>query len=144
VIDFFAVYNREPGGLPDYQANPTALWIKQNTPPDAIFLNSMWFYHPANLVGRYIFSGYPYFTWSYGYDKDKRESILKLIYDAPDKQTACRLLQNNRISYVELADHYDEYFRVNYALWGYEFKPVYRNTQEEISIFDVSLICENI
>jgi hypothetical protein len=140
IIDFFAVYNREPGGLRDVKANPVALWIANNTPPDAIFLNSIWFYHPANLSGRYIFSGYPYFTWSYGYDKDKRESLVRQI-NSGDKFSACRLLNANHISYVELTDRYDEYFTANRKLWESEFVRVFRDENDNISIYNVNESC---
>jgi hypothetical protein len=141
IIDFFAVYNREPGGIRDIQAYPAAQWIDRHTPPNAIFLNSIWFYHPANLAGRFIFSGYPYFTWSYGYDKDARENILKSIYNAPNKPTACYILKANNISYVELADHHDEYFVTNWDLWRINFKPVYQDNTG-ISIYNVKQECQ--
>jgi hypothetical protein len=141
ILDFFAVYNREPGGTTDIEANPTAKWIYENTPANAVFLNSFWFYHPANIAGRFIFSGYPYFTWSYGYDKDARENIVKAIYNAPDKPTACRIMKLNHISYVELADRHDEYFTTNWVLWRSGFTEVFRNNADGVSIYDVGKSC---
>jgi hypothetical protein len=141
IIDFFAVYNREPGGLRDIEANPTAKWIASHTPHDAVFLNSVWFYHPANIAGRYIFSGYPYFTWSYGYDKETRESIVKSIYNAPTKQAACRYLRANRITHVELTDRHDEYFVTNWDLWHKDFHTAYRNADSGESVYDVASNC---
>ncbi len=141
IIDFFAIYNKEPGGLPDIQNNPTAMWIYQNTPPDAVFLNSTWFYHPANMAGRFIFSGYSYFTWSYGYNKDAQEQILKSIYNAPDPVTACSILKSNNISYIELNPGHDTYFDVNPLLYDSIFTPEFIDPGNRIRIYNVDSIC---
>ncbi|MEK7521366.1 MAG: hypothetical protein AAB599_01010, partial [Patescibacteria group bacterium] len=50
VIDFFAVKNDVFYKLEDYTKNPDVSWIKDNTPRDAVFLNSTYLYHPASLA----------------------------------------------------------------------------------------------
>jgi hypothetical protein len=141
VIDFFAVINDNVGGLNDIKANPDSTWILNHSQPDAIFLNSTWFYHPAALAGRSIFSGYPYFTWSYGYNKDKRETQAKSIYEAVNITLACQNIARYNISYIELSDKYDTYFNANRNLWGEIIKPIYRNDRSGVSIFDPKKFC---
>ncbi len=127
----------EPGEIPDVPVNLTASWIAANTPPDAVFLNSFWFYHPANLAGRKIFSGYPYFTWSYGYDKEKREVIAREIYGASTVQKVCELSRIHHISYIELTPK-PEYVEPNRNLWNY-LPAAYAN--DTIQIYDVNMLC---
>jgi hypothetical protein len=140
IIDFFAVVNDTIGGVNDYQSNPDATWILLHSSPDAVFLNSTWFYHPANLAGRSIFSGYPYFTWSYGYDKDKRENIARSIFGAPNPGQACQILRANHISFVDLNNHPDQFFTPNTILWDTYFHPSYQTAENRI--YDVKTICQ--
>jgi hypothetical protein len=144
MIDFSAVAYDERGGIWDIRTDQVATWIYENTPPGAIFLNSTWLYHPASIAGRFVFSGYPYFTWSYGYNKDAREEIVKNIYGASSVSAACYYLHQNHITYVELNDHPDEYFKTNWPLWKNDFKPIYRNTDRQITIYKVSDTCPNL
>jgi hypothetical protein len=139
VVDYFAVINDNDGKMNDIAANPDATWILNHTKPDAVFLNTTWFYHPASMAGRSIFSGYPYFTWSYGYNKDKREDIARSIYEARDKITACRIAYENNISYVETNGLKGEYVSPNITLWQTAFVPAYRN--ESFIIYDMNMDC---
>jgi hypothetical protein len=139
IIDFFAVTNDNMMDINDVAANPDAEWIMTHTPPGAVFLNSTWLYHPASLAGRFIFSGYPYFTWSYGYDKDKREDIARASYAAVDKSAACTLARKNNISYVEITQPHEDYVSPDPDLWLYDFTPVYRH--DNFRIYDMNTAC---
>jgi len=143
VVDFFPVKNDNYGSLPDIQANPDALFFAQKTPPDAVILNSYWYYHPASIAGRKIFNGYSYFSWALGYDQVTRERQAIDIYTAPDKSTACRLLASHNISYVELNDHPEGFILPNWDLWKNGFTPVYRNPTSGTSVYNVSTSCPN-
>lgn len=140
IIDFFALKNDRQMAMAD-AANPDIVFVEENTSPKAIFLNSTWLYHPASLAGRPIFNGYTYFTWSHGYDAYGREKILKDIYMADSKTTACGLLNANNISYVELNDHPESYLQPNFSLWRNEFISIYRNPDHGITYYDVEKSC---
>lgn len=141
VIDFAVIANDNIGGLTDIGGNPDARFFADSTKPEDLVLNSTWFYHPASLAGRDIFSGYAYFTWSYGYDKDEREKQLNSIYGASDPVTACRLLRRYGIDWVELNDSPEGYVRINPLLWYGTFSPFYRNSDSRINVYSTARIC---
>jgi hypothetical protein len=99
IIDFFPIKNDIIYAIDDAPKNPVVLWIRQNTPPDATFLNSSFLYHPASLAGRKIFLGWPYFPWSAGYNTEERERIMRNIYENRNSQEICRLLEEKKIDY---------------------------------------------
>jgi hypothetical protein len=141
VIDLFPVLNDTKGILVDAPANTAATYFAQKTPSDAVVLNSTWFYHPASLAGRPIFSGYSYFTWSYGYDQVAREKDQLAIFRAPSRADACRLLRIHNIRYVELSEHPEDYVQPNWDLWNEEFTPVFNDTNTHIRIYDIAAMC---
>lgn len=141
LIDFFPVLNDHYYTLSDYPKNPDIKFFIESTPPDAVILNSTWFYHPASLAGRKIFNGYSYFTWSFGYDQVAREHQALAIYRAPDKSTACRLLRQYRINYVELNPHPEEFIKPNITLWHNQFVPIYTNPSSGLSVYSTDQIC---
>ncbi len=100
VIDFFPIVNDTHGRLEDIPRNETATWIRDNTPPDAVFLNSSYLFHPASIAGRKIFQGWPYFSWSAGYNTHNREMDVQTLYETQNADLFCSLIQKNRISYI--------------------------------------------
>lgn len=143
VIDFFALKNDTKISVKDLPQNSDAQFVYTTIPPRAIVLNSTWFFHPASLAGRPIFSGYTYFTWAHGYDSHAREEIQKSIYAAQEKTQACQLLENNNISFVELNDSPEEFLQPNVFLWQTAFMPIYRNDVTGITFYDVEKSCRN-
>lgn len=139
LVDFFPIKNDTFYELLDYPASPAVAFFTNHTSPTAIVLNSTWFYHPASLAGRKIFNGYPYFTWSFGYDQAARENQTLSIYRAPDKSTACSLLNQSQIDFVELNSHPETFLHPHLSLWEAEFIPVYQDSQ--ISVYSVSQNC---
>ncbi|KKR82033.1 MAG: hypothetical protein UU29_C0019G0007 [Candidatus Daviesbacteria bacterium GW2011_GWA2_40_9] len=140
VIDFFPIVNDAEGGLVDYQANPDARYILEHTPRDAVIANSYWFYHPANLVGRPIYSGYTYFTFSYGYNQGKREQEIIDVYRADSPQMLCALLDTYRISHIELSNNPEGYLKPNMHLWN-TLPPDYENPTTHLKIFSTRTLC---
>jgi hypothetical protein len=140
VIDFFPILNESKGSLADIPANKSAAFFANETPPDAVVLNSYWFYHPASIAGRPIFSGYSYFTWSYGYDQTLREKYQTDIFRSRTLSDACRLLRINDISYVELSDHPENYVQPNWELWK-SLQLTFRDDTSNLTVFDVREIC---
>lgn len=98
-IDNFAQKNENLASVADVGRSPAATWFAEQTPPDAVVLNSRYLYHPASVAGRKIFLGWPYFVSTAGYDWDARYRELAEIYLAPDKATLCRLLAAHKIDY---------------------------------------------
>lgn len=141
LIDFFPLKNDYYHRLPDYQHNPDIQFFLKFTSPDSVILNSTWFYHPASLAGRRIFNGYPYFTWSYGYDQVLREQQTQEIYQASTPEIACHLLQKYHISYVELNNRPESYLQPNLSLWQNYFSPLYSNPVSGVSIYNISDSC---
>ncbi|OGM21759.1 hypothetical protein A2714_02690 [Candidatus Woesebacteria bacterium RIFCSPHIGHO2_01_FULL_38_9] len=141
VIDLFAILNDRTIKLGGISTNPDVYFFAHKTQPRSVVLNSNFLYHPASIAGRPIFHGYPYFTWSYGYDKEKREKILISIYRSRSKSEACNLLLSNNISYVELDDNPERYIMPNWELWNKEFDPIYRNPNSGISVYEVNSSC---
>lgn len=142
IIDFFPVARDyktqlDDGRSPDVQA------FTRLVPPGRITLNSVQFYHPATIAGRPIYFGYPYFTWSYGYDKDERERIYLNIYRARTLEQACRLLTRANISYIELSDRPDPYIEPNTSLFT-SFDQIYRNDTSGLTLYDVGVSCREV
>ncbi len=141
VVDFFPVKNDFFLNIQDIEADPAVSFFFERTPPTSIILNDTWFYNPASIGGRSIFNGYPYFTWSYGYDQISRERITADIYSSPDKQTACTLLIKNNINYVELTPHSEGFLNPNYALWQNDFNIEYLNKKSGLTVYSVKTNC---
>lgn len=141
VIDLPPIFNETKGGLPDVDKNPTAQFFVSSTPTSAVVLNSTWFYHPASLAGRAIYSGYSYFTWSYGYDKDAHERVQKAIYSAGSKDLVCQLLRLNNIDYVELNPNPENYITVNRNLWDFDFLAEFESEVNGARVYNVAENC---
>ncbi|KKU65054.1 MAG: hypothetical protein UX86_C0002G0020 [Candidatus Amesbacteria bacterium GW2011_GWC1_47_15] len=141
IIDFFPVKNDDELVLNDVSASPVADYFFKHTPKDAVVLNSFWFYHPASLAGRYIYNGYSYFTWSYGYDQDTREKSAIRIYEAASKPEACYLMHEAGISYVELSRSPEGFLDPNFGLWDNDFTPAFTDPQTGGRVFSVGDNC---
>ncbi len=139
-IDFFPVVNDYKGTINDTAANPDIQFFANYTKPTDVIANSTWFYHPASLAGRALFSGYTYFTWSYGYEQGKREKQLTEIYEAPNKPVLCSHLQKNDIAFVELNQKPETYLHPNFDLWN-NLQPAYKNSKTGLAIFETQYIC---
>ena len=144
IIDIFPILNDGKVSIPDYEINQNALWIKNNTLPTSVFLNTTFLYDPASLAGRKIFMGWPYFAWSQGYNTDKRGQAMKSILGAPDKQTACKLLIQSRIDYIEIKiqNPPDPNIPPISNIFSKRFTKRYENSNDNYSIYRVSDNCD--
>ena len=143
IIDLFPIKNDIIYAIDDAPKNPDILWIKQNTPPDAVFLNSSYLYHPASFAGRKIFLGWPYFPWSAGYDTWEREKIMKNIYENRNFQEICRLLKENRIDYFTLENILNDpnLPKIETTFFQNNFKPSFKNPKSGMQIYSVKDNC---
>lgn len=143
LLDFFPIKNDFYYRIGDAPKNPDVAWIKNNTPPQSVFLNTSYFYHPANLAGRKIFYGWPYYTWSAGYDTDQRKAILRSLFTNQDKTVVCRLLKDNQLDYVALEKQISflEIQEAKVDFWQNNFLPIYQNLKTGLTIYQVSTNC---
>jgi len=143
IVDFFPIKNDIIYAIDDAPKNPDILWIKQNTPSDAVFLNSSFLYHPASLGGRKIFLGWPYFPWSAGYDTWKREKIMRNIYENKNPQEICRLLKENKIDYFTVEDISNDPNLPKVESWFFQdnFKYSFKDPKSGMQIYSVKDNC---
>ncbi|PJE69228.1 hypothetical protein COU96_00865 [Candidatus Shapirobacteria bacterium CG10_big_fil_rev_8_21_14_0_10_38_14] len=141
IIDFFPIKNDSLGAINDAPKNPDILWIKENTPPDSIFLNSSYLYHPASLAGRKIFLGWPYFSWSAGYNTNKKDQLAKQIWTNDNKKEVCFLLRKNNIYGVILEEKSPD-FPINVLFWKNNFYPSYRRKDNSLIIYEIHKNCQ--
>lgn len=140
IIDFFPIKNDHFISITDYPKNPDIQWIKKNTPKNAVFLNSTYLYNPASLAGRKIFMGWPYFPWSLGYNTDKRGKLMEKIFRENNKNTACKLLQDNSLDYIGINYNYNDFPMIS-TLYSQQFHLDYSNQLNNFSIYDVKKNC---
>jgi len=142
VIDFFPILNDSYVVIPDYQKNPASLFILKNTPANSTFLNHSFLYDPASLAGRKIYLGWPYFSWSAGYDTDKRFRTVKEILSGENKDLVCEKLADEKIDFIEIKNPTElEEVTVNYSFFERNFNKIYFDYSQNLSIFEVSKSC---
>ena len=143
IIDFFPIRNDPSMSIVDAPKDPDITWIKENTPPKSLFLNSSYLYHPASLAGRKIFLGWPYFSWSAGYNTNQRGLIMKNIYENKNIQTTCQLLIDNKIDYFTIEDTKGnkDLPKIDINFFKTNFKPAYSNSKSDFQIYDVNYNC---
>ena len=140
VIDLFPVLNDTSGSVPDIAANPDAAFIAANTKVTDVIANTTWFYHPASIAGRSLYSGYTYFTWSYGYDQGVREASLIRIYEAKTIQNLCHELRSHGVHWAEVNPAPESYLHPNRELWQ-SLSYAYRNAQTDLRLYKTADIC---
>ncbi len=143
VVDFFPLKNDYFIRVSDYRSNPDVNFFLRNTPLDSVILNSTWFYHPASIAGRFVYNGYSYFVWSFGYDQKEREDKTVSIYQSNSKSEACSKLIDSSIDFVELGTRPESFINPNYEMWYEEFIPVYSNQQSGMKVYSVKDNCIN-
>ncbi|HUF53642.1 MAG TPA: hypothetical protein VMR52_07695 [Dehalococcoidia bacterium] len=80
-------------------------WIEENTPRDSVFL-TVWgdLYVSPTMAGRRVYLGYDPWVGSAGYDANIRKERSSLMFGAQDKETACELLSEEQIDFVEIGE----------------------------------------
>jgi hypothetical protein len=142
VIDFFAVKNDNRGPMADVEASPVASWIAKNTPPDAVFLNANFFDHPASLAGRKVFLGWPYFSWSAGYDSTNRLfKDMTAMYAPKSFKQLCLDLRHFNISYITFEDPHMPEIQFNESIYIKLFTRVYTGQNGSFRIYKRGITC---
>jgi hypothetical protein len=140
VIDLFPIYNDHKIVLADYPVNKDVSWIIKHTNPNSIFLNTQYLYDNASLAGRRIFLGWPYFSWSQGYDTLTRDNLRKALLDNNNLKFFCANIKQNNLSYVEISPTQDSVVNINF--FEKNFTPVFKDTQTKVSIYSLKTGCE--
>ena len=99
IIDFFPIHNTGWSEV-TYRDDALIDWLKKNTSPRDIFLTDRFVNHPILMAGRRVFYGWPYYSWSAGYDASKRDRVYTQLFESKDPWKVYHLLKENGISYV--------------------------------------------
>lgn len=135
IIDFFPVYNDGKATLADYPINQEANWIRKNTPKNSVFLNSQYLYNPASVAGRKIFLGWPYFSWSAGYDTNARDELRKKLLSGSDLKNFCTETTKHHINYTEISKNSE--LDVNDAFFEKNFVKEYENSSGSFKFYKI-------
>ena len=142
VIDLFPILNDRYIELKDYPSDPTTSFIIKNTPKNSVFLNSSYLYDPASMAGRKIYMGWPYFSWSAGYDTNKRHEEMRQMFLLVSKNSLCRKLAEENIDYIEIKTPSSlEDVSVNPIFFKQNFLQVFSSTQENFIIYETKQSC---
>lgn len=144
VLDFIAVINDPIARVKDKEADPIVDWIYKNTSKDKVILNSSFLYHPASIIGRKIFLGWPYFVTTSGYDFDGRKKIMAELYRGEDPHVLCPLLKNFNIEAITLEDNKagSDMVQMNKDFFMTNFKPAFTSADSNYNIFRTADICQ--
>lgn len=144
IIDIFPIKNDVYAEVKDGKNNDVQVFVLKNTPPNAVFLNAYYTYDPVSLAGRKIFFGWPYFSWSAGYNTQKRFELLKEILESSNINNACALLKQENIDYIEIQNPTTlEEIKINYKFFKDNFKEVFYSSaaKANINIYNVTQSC---
>ncbi len=141
-MDLMVIINDHTISLEDIPKNETAQWIVDHTPPDAIFLNSSYLYHPASLAGRSIFLGWPYFPWSAGYP-DNRMPIMDTMYESHDPAVFCPLFDQYNITFITVEHVMDDgnLPDINPAYFRDLGQPAFETHEGRYAIYERDALC---
>lgn len=146
VFDLVILFNRNrprPGtGITSFvqdQSDPFYLFIRDQTPKDAVFLTDTLFIHPVLTAGRRLFYGWTYYSWSAGYDTTAREQLVKEIFSAPDGTALQKMVNQHGIDYILIDDglRNGEKYPVNERVISSVFPIVYQNSNGSETLYVV-------
>ena len=91
------------------------------------------------LGGRSLYSGYPYFTMTAGYDVKTREDFMKMIYSATSSDNLRLLAISENIDYIviEEQNRTAAEYNLNEELFHDTFPVVFTDEEKNIFIFKV-------
>jgi hypothetical protein len=144
VIDMFPIINMKMHKVQDVGSNPKVKWYVENTPGDAVVLTSQFLYSPPSIAGRKIFLGYAYLIDSAGHDTKGRRKILDAIYSGEDRDSMCRLLRVNNISFVDVPDVKPNKGRptVNVKFFRENFSPEFVSRDGRYEVYSTAGMCD--
>jgi len=144
LLDFFPIINDHDSIINDKQ-NETVNFIKNNTPGNAVFLNTSYLYNEASLAGRKIYLGWPYFPWSAGYDTFTRSETMSKLLNPQNKVVLCNMLKKEKITHLEIKNpHLLEDITVNYKFFEDNFFKIFSNQIDTLNIYETDASCADV
>jgi len=145
IIDIFPIKNDVYVEILDGKNNDVEQFITKNTPKNSVFINASYIYDPASLAGRKILLGWPYFSWSAGYNTDERLKTLKDILQSSDMVYVCSLLKEAGVNYIETQNPSPiAEVEINSGFFEKNFKEIYFSKDMNIHIYDTALSCNKL
>jgi len=91
------------------------------------------------LAGRSLYSGYPYFTVTAGYDAGSRENVMKRIYSAVNRDELRDLAISENIDYIviEEQNRTAAEYNLNEQIFHDTFPVVFIDAEKNIIVFKV-------
>jgi len=114
----------------DSEAQELAEFLRNNTPPDSVFLSSTSHLSPIILSGRKRFLGYKGWLWAHGIDYSQREMEANLIYNGDED--AKKLMQKEGINYILLCEQEMDEFSVNLSYFEKNFERIYNENNYQV------------
>ncbi|MFH1017809.1 MAG: hypothetical protein V1798_06450 [Pseudomonadota bacterium] len=108
LLDLPPIYNDPSIEIRDWQNEGLSRFIKEQTPPNEIFATSWGIYTPVQLTGRASLCGWPYFSWSAGFNTTFRSALVRQIFETKDQPRRCDLMRQFGVRYI-LAGQHDDY-----------------------------------
>jgi hypothetical protein len=140
-VDIISLYNMDKDGkaITVKVDDHLLVWTKNNVKSDEILLTDWYSINPILMAGRKIFYGWPYYTWSAGYDTDSRFKIVKSIYGGSDFALVDKLIKNNKISYVVIdnGNRTSEEYQLNEELFKKNYPVVYNDVVYGVTIYRI-------
>lgn len=111
VYDLLTIHNANKSTISINMDSNLTSWLKSNTTEDDIILTGQDSMSEVTLSGAMLYSGWPYYAWSAGYDTDDRAETAIKIYTSSNQQEVAYLVESEQINYIlyEKGMKYDNY-----------------------------------
>ena len=143
IVDVLTLYNLDKNSVSYNEKESVKVWVQEKTNKDDIFLTHFMTHYGAPmsimLGGRSLYSGYPYFTMTAGYDVKTRDDIMKMIYSATSSDNLRLLAISENIDYIviEEQNRTAAEYNLNEELFHDTFPVVFTDEEKNIFIFKV-------
>lgn len=114
----------------DSEAQELAEFLKNNTPPNSVFISSTSHLSPVILSGRKRFLGYKGWVWAHGIDYSQRDKEDNLIYSG--NENAKELMQEQGINYILIGRQEMDEFSVDLSYFEKNFKRIYNKNNYQV------------
>lgn len=124
----------------DKNAVAAAEYIKENTPPDSLFITSDTHRNPvSSLAGRNVFSGTPTYLHFHGVDYGTRAKAVENMFKNPS--SSLELYSKNNIDYIYFSSFEKSQFKIDPQFFIENYPVVFHSG--DVYIFAVSARAEN-
>jgi hypothetical protein len=126
LLDLPPIYNDSPLSVADWQTSAVGKYLRERTSTRDVFATSFGIYHPANLTGRTVLLGWPYFSWGAGFETTRRMELVRQIFETKDPGLRCSLMgrMNTRYIVAGKRDDFSEPYHPDLDRLKLEFRTV--------------------